>query len=1266
MYNRQLSDHAVVAFVGMPHEKAKHRQQPIPSFICKHPEFACHVECLVKEARLEELPHFSRLAKHKQILRQAARHTRAKLLTKQPKDSNSLCMLFGTMAKVITCQNKQSAHDLIARSSVASQHLVVHDGVVAPRSACEFGVAFRRAKSSFFEGLINEASNHVEGIRRRKGLSNLFRHARLWKNLEPKMFLYCLVDQAGNMLLEPHCQADCLASHWGPIFEGIAPHPHAIDKFVKDHVKPWKFRGSPPSSRTFVRLLQNSVDSAPGIDGLPYSAWAANPNLSAMTLHPLAGEILCCRIAPPLAFNVVLGAFLPKGEEGEVLGARPPEATRPLGMRNTDSKIVAGAFNSCIRHDISSCACSIQKGFLAGRQYGENVIDLDAHARICSIKRLPLSAMVGYDMCAAFASLFQHWLFAVVNALGFPLGFQSLTEMLYFLSATFFHVAGQYLFLYWNLCGIMQGCPLSGSLYAASLDPGARAFKKVDARTGGLTRMCADDIGSSIPDLSALVLYKKVFGVLSRLAGQTLKPSKMFIIPVSFVSWDRTHKLFRDWIHLHVPAWDSIKVVSSAVYLGVAMGPTAGSKMFTSTLDKWMSRSRLIGLAGTPASTTIRAYNIHAVSCLGYLCQFGLLPQHALMMEPAIVSSLLKVPFRALGTMGPHVLDHIGLPSVKKLSWLNLSCFIRAACKTFGGWQHWIEDIRGAAMSYLNVDQLHAWQFKTPEWDTYPLVMMYSLVVGKNAFEFLSPKPMCADSYDLSFLPPRPPLLSSFSFSPPLVASLLSLPSSLPPAFSSLQKALYSAIVKAEVASLTLSSPQFRNIKELRDLAHKLTSRAEVTSNLASSIPPTAFGDSLFIRGSNMSFSSLHLLSAQADDSVIGKEKSDPVCQQTDACALGGANHILCSMTYDAHGSTHHLQKDRVVGADACLHPTSLNSEKGSLSASLPALESGVVSTGSFSSSLDFDPSHVVHGVDSAIDWEMPARPRDMVHDSCPVDPHCEHDLVKHSCVDRQARFEFCPRSILKVKQRSSKLHDGKTSNDKIDDSAEQLERQRNLFLAWSYCVSPVVSHVSILWPIVFLSRTAGFASRHKFGDSFMAALLDFDWCGLQFALKHRVRKAVAFNITRSLLNTWVTSSRFKHDDQHNAKHCKFGCMSFGCSLVSKCNDKDMPAADALSHYARCPILWAILRCAFKHAAHRLCMGPARLGITLDTTCLFVVSCAVNLYHNIRHATILDWEELIKFSNDQLQAHVLACQKPTICWKIDYEAVANAMTQFSN
>jgi hypothetical protein len=1200
---------------------------------------------------------------------------------------------------------------------VAHQHLVVLDGIVAPKSACDFGVAFRRAKSSFFEGLINEASSHVEGIRRRKGLSNLFRHARLWKNFEPKMSLSCLVDQAGNLLHAPQSQADCLASHWGPIFEGIAPHPRAIDKFVSDHVKPWKFRGSPPSSRTFVRLLHKTMDSAPGIDGLPYSAWAANPIQSAMTLHPLAGEMLCCRIAPPLSFNVVLGAFLPKGEEGEVLGARHAEATRPLGMRNTDSKIVAGAYNSCIRHDISSCACSIQKGFLADRQYGENVIDLDAHARICSIKRLPLSALVGYDMCAAFASLFQYWMFAVVRALGFPLGFQSLTEMLYFLSATFFQVAGQYLFLYWNFCGIMQGCPLSGSLYAASLDPGARAFRKVDARTGGLTRMCADDIGSSIPDLSALVLYQKVFGVLSRLAGQTLKPSKMFLIPVCFVNWDNTHKLFSDWIHSHVPAWDSIKIVSSAVYLGVAMGPTAGSKMFTSTLDKWMCRSRLIGLAGTPASTTIRAYNIHAISCLGYLCQFAFLPQHALAVEPAIVSSLLKVPFKALGTLGPHVLDHLGLPSVKKLSWLNLACFIRAACKTFGGWQHWIEDIQNAALSSLNVSQLHSWQFKTPEWDTYPLVMMYSLVVGKNAFEFLNPTPMCADSYDLSFLPPRPPPLSSFSFSPPLVSSLLSLPSSLLPAFSSLQKALYSSIANAEGASLTLSSPQFRNIKELRDLARKLTSRAEVTSNLASSIPPTAFGESLFIRGSNMSFSSLHLLSAQADDNIIGKNKTVPVCQQTDACALGGANHVLYSWTNDAHEVTCCSQKNRDVGFDACLVQTSLNSEKGSLSASLPALGSGVGSTGSLSSSPDVASSLHVNDDDCEIGREKPARPMDMNLESCHVelhgaqaedsltgknksDPcrqqtdasalgganhvlsswsnekldgrsgalkacsahgvHGEHDLAQIPFGDRHSRSVFCPRSILKVKQRSSKIYDGSTSNETNYDSKEQLEHQRNLFLAWSYCESPVVSHVSILWPIVFLSRTAGFASRHKFGDTFMAALLDFDWCGLQFALKHRVRKAVAFNVTRSLLNTWVTSSRFKHDDQHHAKHCKFGCMSFGRSMISQCCDKDVPAADALSHYVRCPILWAILKCAFKHSAHRLDMGPARLGITLDTTCLFVVSCAVNLYHNIRHVTIDGLEGLINFSNEQLQAHVLACHKPTICWKIDLEAVVNS------
>ena len=88
---------------------------------------------------------------------------------------------------------------------------------------------------------------------------------------------------------------------------------------------------------------------------------------------------------PPLGFNNSLGIFLPKWTaDDDTLNSvkRSAENTRPLGLKNTDNKTIAAAVNHAVAGAITQWADLKQNGFICERQGLNNIIDIDARARI--------------------------------------------------------------------------------------------------------------------------------------------------------------------------------------------------------------------------------------------------------------------------------------------------------------------------------------------------------------------------------------------------------------------------------------------------------------------------------------------------------------------------------------------------------------------------------------------------------------------------------------------------------------------------------------------------------------------------------------------------------------------------------------------------------------------------------------------------------------------------------------------------------------------
>ena len=89
----------------------------------------------------------------------------------------------------------------------------------------------------------------------------------------------------------------------------------------------------------------------------------------------------CTTLLVLFAIGALLAVFAPKGNEPEDLVEviREASVTRPLNIKNTDNKTVAGVINNKWKPIIKHNIVSTQRGFVPDRQLVQNVVDLDTH-----------------------------------------------------------------------------------------------------------------------------------------------------------------------------------------------------------------------------------------------------------------------------------------------------------------------------------------------------------------------------------------------------------------------------------------------------------------------------------------------------------------------------------------------------------------------------------------------------------------------------------------------------------------------------------------------------------------------------------------------------------------------------------------------------------------------------------------------------------------------------------------------------------------------
>eukprot|EP00973_Karenia_brevis_P042859 5932742-Karenia_brevis.AAC.1 len=114
---------------------------------------------------------------------------------------------------------------------------------------------------------------------------------------------------------------------------------------------------------------------------------------------------------------------------------------------------------------------------------------------------------------------------SVLGAMGLPPGLIRFISQMYSNTHTYLSCLGLCKYMCRVGAGVLQGCPLSGTLYALVTDVFLCELKEYinDTKIGVITA-CADDIGGALTSFRHLRVLAPVFKKFSKLAGLDLKP----------------------------------------------------------------------------------------------------------------------------------------------------------------------------------------------------------------------------------------------------------------------------------------------------------------------------------------------------------------------------------------------------------------------------------------------------------------------------------------------------------------------------------------------------------------------------------------------------------------------------------------------------------------------------------------------------------------------------------------------------------------------
>jgi len=331
---------------------------------------------------------------------------------------------------------------------------------------------------------------------------------------------------------------------------------------------------------------------------------------------------------------------------------------------------------------------------------------------------------------AAFPSVFHGWIFLVLEARQFPVGFIDFIKSLYAFNFAIFRQGGVERFLFWIWSGVLQGCPASSFLFDVILDPFLEAFHSVIGHgtrgaaspvNFGIMRAAADDLGAALASLKGLRVLEPIFQSAEELAGLALGHDKCVIIPLSSPLDTHLQKLIVDWIYKNIPKWATFRIASAGKYLGFMVGPASNASQWDDPCEKYKLRASGIGSTHAPISISAYLYNTQAVSVLQYVAQFRELPKHMMEAERVALHRILHFATNALTRNGFLNLHRLGGPSLRSVQCTCRAALFNSSVRFKSTWEAWMAQLQKALLDHGTLMEIHECLLSPSFWDSLPM-----------------------------------------------------------------------------------------------------------------------------------------------------------------------------------------------------------------------------------------------------------------------------------------------------------------------------------------------------------------------------------------------------------------------------------------------------------------------------------------------------------------------------------------------------------------
>jgi len=771
----KLSDHAPSFWSVSILQRPRNHVQRISPVWCSHPAYKKRMEALCSAAKLDNLPVKERSILIKEFARDAAIHARDVMFESVPNSKVSVLIRLSSISRAVWSGDMRLYNIITSASQLARHHLHLVGGIPALRDPGRFEEDFRCAKLAATKD--RDTSIRAEHAGPRSGensedFNNARKTARLRVNQEqgklwlPKASAFQIMGvkvsetEASEMGIDcneagvrveggwvssasPEHYFKAFSSVWGKVFGHKDTDLDVAGCLLHTYLKHKHWDWSKlihPNLQIVEFILSKLKSTAPGLDGITNMAWKHGGGAMARYILDLL-DAFCENGELPDDINLGLMAFLDKAGEDPQHAVSPavifrhPSETRPLTLKQGDNKHVASTLNYCISPAIAAGAIESQRGFIHSRQLGQNVVDLDFHGRkhalqwylenqipslemfsiptVGIVASIPL--VVLFDFASAFPSVAHAWLFCVLEAVELWSGFITAIKNLYKGNEAFGMCGGLLMHMFSILSGVLQGCPLSGTLFVLVVDPLLWLFRV--HINSAVIRACADDIGAALRRMDDLVILARIFEDFRKASRLTLKPAKcILILTVCDEALENLDKI-RQWLSEFVPLWRGMKIQACAKYLGFYLGPKAGSAQWEKPIAKFQKRCRQLNVEDLPLKMAISRFSYSAVPVLGYVAQLVPPPHNIVRTELTGILQALKLAGNSMSADAAFSLkDWFGVNPVRPSVYMDAS-LLRAAFKTFQGYEAMHKELEELAPLCLSLSQAGV-TITPPGWDS--------------------------------------------------------------------------------------------------------------------------------------------------------------------------------------------------------------------------------------------------------------------------------------------------------------------------------------------------------------------------------------------------------------------------------------------------------------------------------------------------------------------------------------------------------------------